>query len=369
MSRAVAASAVRGRCRSCKSTLINDDGEFVCSACGIVAEYHFPSLGPEPHDRPEGAGERPSDARASGETTPLLHDMGIATDISPARTDYAGKRLDPETALQMRRLRKSQKRIRTSAPKDRRLVVILANIRNICEAASLTDNVGKTASIEYRRMDKKVSLKGTSVIGMAAASVYLACKKHGVVRSIGELCRGVCASDADAAKKSKTAARCYRIMVMEMSSEAGKAAPTVPLSLYISKMINVSNGDVRIERLALQLAEINAGSEDLDGKMPHGVAAAYLYIAAILLGQPMAQREISETSHVGEVTIRSRCREVLERRRIKVVLEPAAGGGRKGGGRKGRPGGGGRKGRPGGGGSSPPSIQSLLFGFDPAEAP
>ena len=363
MTRAASATAAQGRCRACKSALVSDSGEVVCSRCGIVVDYQLSSLGPDVHGSAGGgsgsglgAGEKPAVPRASGVTTVLHHDMGITTDISPTPTDYAGRRLAPETASQMTRLRKSHKHMRTATSKDRRLADVLASIRGICDAASLTDSVGRTAAIEYRRMAKRVNLKGTSVVGMAAASVYTACKKHGAVRTIEELCRGVCSSDDEAAKKSRLAGRCYRNMAMEMNSEAGKSAPAVPVSLYISKAVNVSGVDVRVVRLALQLAEMGAGSEDFSGKMPHGVAAAYLYIAAILLGQPMAQRDIAGASGVAEVTIRSRCREVIEGRQVRAVLEPAPGG--DGRGRdKGR-----GKGR-GRGRSGPPSAQSRLFGF------
>lgn len=343
MTRAATASAVRGRCRACRSPLISDSGEVVCSRCGIVAEYPLPSYAPDAH---KSSGGKPAGPKSSGRMGIVRHDMGIATDISATATDYSGRRLAPETTSQMNRLRKSNKHIRTYTSKDRRLPEVLAAIKAICDAASLTDSVCKTAAIEYSRMAKRVNVKGTSVVGMAAASVYMACKKHGAVRSIGELCSGVCSSDAEAAKKSRLASRCYRNMVIEMNGEAGKSAPRVPVSLYISKTVNVSGADVRIERLALQLAETSPGSEDLSGKMPHGVAAAYLYIAAILLGLPMAQRDIAEASGVGEVTIRSRCREVLAGRHIRAVLEPAPG----------------KVGGQGGGG--PQSAQSLLFGFD-----
>jgi len=44
-----------------------------------------------------------------------------------------------------------------------------------------------------------------------------------------------------------------------------------------------------------------------DGKAPNGIAAAYLYIASILLGQGVLQRDVSTVSGVTEVTIRNRC--------------------------------------------------------------
>ena len=48
----------------------------------------------------------------------------------------------------------------------------------------------------------------------------------------------------------------------------------------------------------------------------------YLYIASILLGQSVLQRDISSVSGVTEVTIRNRCKEILSGFKLKVTLRP-----------------------------------------------
>ena len=353
MTRTAATLATRHRCGACRSQLVYDraNGETVCPKCGIVApceSVHASEPRGAAAAAAAAAGEAAPGIGAAGESTLARHDRGIATSISPASQDYAGRKIPPESASQMRRLRISQKRIRASAAGDRRLAEVLMAVRDMCDAASLTPIVRETAAMSYRRLAKKVDLKGTSLAGMAAASVYMACKRHGIVRSIEEICSGICASEDEARKKARLAFKCYRHMVMEMSGESGDSPPSVPIAMYISKMVNMARADVRIERVALQLDEITSGSESFDGKTPHGIAAACLYIAAILLGQPMAQRDISETSQVADVTIRTRCREILERRQIRLVLEPA------------------RRADAGAesGAAEAEAKQSLLFGFD-----
>ena len=59
------------------------------------------------------------------------------------------------------------------------------------------------------------------------------------------------------------------------------------------------------------------------GKAPNGIAAAYLYIATNLLGHRMVQREISDTAQITEVTIRSRCKEMLEHYKLQITLKAA----------------------------------------------
>jgi len=60
-----------------------------------------------------------------------------------------------------------------------------------------------------------------------------------------------------------------------------------------------------------------------DGKAPNGIAAAYLYIASILLGQGVLQRDVSTVSGVTEVTIRNRCKEILSIYKISINLRPS----------------------------------------------
>ncbi len=308
---------------------------------------------------PRSAGDVRPGQRASGKTTLLRHDMGIATDIAPVESDCNGNKISHETSAHMRSMRKLQKRMRASTPKDRRLAEMLRTIENMCEAASLVDSVRETAAMTYRAAARKIDVKGRSTIGMAAASIHIACKKHGIVKGLAELCAGVCASDEEAARKSKLATRCYRDMVIEANGMQGEQAPFVPISKYISKTANMACVDARIERLALRLAEAAPGGPALSGKTPQGVAAAYLYIASTLLACPMAQHDISAAAGIGDVTIRTRCRDILAQHRIRITARPA----RQGGGAAARgtaPGGAAAEsGGPGGGAAGPGAADEL----------
>ena len=84
----------------------------------------------------------------------------------------------------------------------------------------------------------------------------------------------------------------------------------------------MTDTDTRIERLSLEIAEKTKDRNIADGKAPNGIAAAYLYIASILLGQSVLQRDISSVSGVTEVTIRNRCKEILSGFKLKVTLRP-----------------------------------------------
>ena len=317
------------QCAACRTNLVSDHirEELVCPKCGIVASEQHGSREMERGRPPRSAGDVRTGQRASGKTTLLRHDMGVSTDIAPVESDYSGNKISHEASAHMRGIRKLQKRMRASTPKDRRLAEMLRTIENMCEAASLVDSVRETAAMTYRAAAKRIDVKGRSTIGMAAASIHIACKKHGIVKGLAELCAGVCASDEEAARKSRLATRCYRDMVIETNGMQGEQAPFVPISKYISRTANMACVDARIERLALQLAEAAPGGAALSGKTPQGVAAAYLYIASTLLAYPMAQHDISAAAGIGDVTIRTRCRDILAQHRIRIVAKPVRQGG------------------------------------------
>ena len=109
------------------------------------------------------------------------------------------------------------------------------------------------------------------------------------------------------------------MLVMELGTVT---TPVVTMDKYISKIANMTNTDTRVERLSLEIADKTKDRNLADGKAPNGIAAAYLYIASILLGQSVLQRDISSVSGVTEVTIRNRCKEILTNFKLNISLIP-----------------------------------------------
>jgi transcription initiation factor TFIIB len=305
-------------CPECKSTLVDDiqNGEIICSGCGVVVADQIADFGPETIS--SNLEDKMKLARATGQTTYSQHDLGITTEISISAKDYSGKTINHEVANQMHNLRKWQQRIRVSSPRERRLANVLAKMGETCDGLSLSKNVLETASMIYRNLDGHVDVKGKSVVSITAATIYMACKQCAVVRSLEEICRGICPSK-DVKSKTKLAARYYRTMVMEMGQVV---APVVTMDKYISKIANMTQTEVRVERLALEIAEKTKDSNISDGKAPNGIAAAYLYVASVLLGQNVLQRDVSSVAGVTEVTIRNRCKEILTCYKLKITLRP-----------------------------------------------
>jgi transcription initiation factor TFIIB len=285
--------------------------------CGIVVMEQMADYGPE--SKSSSIEERTKITRASGQTTFSQHDLGIATEISISTKDFSGKTINYQVANQMHNLRKWQQRVRVSSPRERRLANVLTVIGGTCQSLTLSSNVLETASMIYRNLDSHMEVKGKSVACIASAVIYMACKQCDVVRSLEEICSGT-GSNKDLKMKTKLAAKYYRMLVMELGSVT---APVITMDKYISKISNMTNTDVRVERLALEIAEKTDDSSVADGKAPNGIAAAYLYIASILLGQNVLQRDVSSIAGVTEVTIRNRCKEILSCYKLNLTLRPS----------------------------------------------
>ncbi len=303
-------------CPECQSSLVDDvqNGEIICSGCGVVVADQMVDHGPETIS--SNLEDRMKLARATGQTTYSQHDLGITTEISISTKDFSGKTINREVANQMNNLRKWQQRVRVSSPRERRLANVLSKMGETCDGLNLSRNVLETASMIYRNLDGHVDVKGKSVASITAATIYMACKQCDVVRSLEEICRGICAPK-DVKSKTKLAAKYYRTMVMEMGQ---LNAPVVTMDKYISKIANMTQTEVRVERLALEIAEKTKDNSIADGKAPNGIAAAYLYVASVLLGQNVLQRDVSSIAGVTEVTIRNRCKEILTCYKLKITL-------------------------------------------------
>src|SRR5215212_3055337 len=343
------------QCPECQSGLIQDysKGEYVCQKCGYVVMEQIDDYGPESHAT--DFDEKMKTIRASGSTSLPIYDYGLRTEIGFTSKDYSGKSIDHQMAEQMNNMRRWHSRIRVASTKERRLSNVLSKINETCSVMSLPKTLVETAAMLYRNYENKSEAKGKSIACIAAATIYLACKRFSVVRSLEEIVKSAGITKQHA-YSIKLAAKYYRIMVMEMgvfteeqsyttnsssisSSSTGSSfkstfsSPSViqpkpiPVTLaidqYISKLANTAKIDTKVERLAIDIAHKTKDSLLGDGKAPNGLAAAYIYLAAVLLGFNLLQMDISSLAGITEVTIRNRCKDILTNFKLVVNVKPS----------------------------------------------
>jgi transcription initiation factor TFIIB len=238
-------------------------------------------------------------------------------------------------AEQMNSIRKWHIRSRIVSPQERRLSNVLTKINETCAAMSLPKLLVETAAMLYRNYENMQEAKGKSIACMAAATIYLACKKCRVVRSLDEIVEATGITEQDRSSV-KLASKYYRMMVMEMSAfseetpgpqqetQQQQAPVAMAVDHYISKLSNMAKIDTKVERLAIDIAHKTDDHMLADGKAPNGLAAAYIYVSSILLGINILQRDVSSLSGVTEVTIRNRCKDMLTGFKLTVTVRPQA---------------------------------------------
>jgi len=322
-------------CSECGANLIQDHskGEYICERCGCVVMDQVDDYGRE--SNATDFEEKSKNTRASGSTSFALHDYGLRTEIAYGSKDYAGKSIDYQMAETMNSIRKWHIRSRIVSPQERRLSNVLTKINETCGVLSLPKLLIETSAVLYRNFESSCEAKGKSIACMAAATIYLECKKCSVVRSLEEIVEATGLTDQDRSS-AKLASKYYRMMVMEMgvfTEQAPAPAANAPqpaqvqsiaraIDHYISKLTNMAKIDTKVERLAIDIAHKTDDHMLADGKAPNGLAAAYIYIASMLLGVNILQRDVSSLSGVTEVTIRNRCKDILTGFKMTVTVRP-----------------------------------------------
>jgi transcription initiation factor TFIIB len=297
-------------CPECGSDRLVRDyevGEIVCMNCGVVVATKLADRGPE--WRAFDDEQRSKRTRVGAPMTYTIHDKGLSTMIDWHDRDIYGKRLSPGQKAQVYRLRKWQRRIRVSDATERNIAFALSEISKISNSLSLPKNIVETASVIYRKAVKERLIRGRSIQGVTAASIYVACRKCGLPRTLEEI-----AQSSNLNKKE--VGRSYRFLIKELNY----FIPPLKPSQCITKFSNQLTMPGKVEEIAHKILSTAKDLKLTSGRGPTGIAAAASYIASVLTGERKTQREIAEIAQVTEVTIRNRYKELVERLAFEIKL-------------------------------------------------
>lgn len=298
-------------CPECKSEQITRDyehGDLVCGNCGIVIDESYIDQGPEWRSFDFDQNARRS--RSGSPMTLRIHDKGLSTDISWSNRDSNGKSLSTKNRSQFYRLRRWQKRIRVSNQLDRNLSQALQELERMGSNLGLADDVRETAAAIYRRAVKQNMIRGRSIEGVAAASVYAATRVRHTPRTLGDLA-------AVTRVKKKEIGRIYRIMMRYLQLGIMPSRPEEYVSAFCSRL----KVTAETKALAMKILKKADQAGIVSGKGPTGEAAAAIYVACIFRHEKRTQRDIATVAGITEVTIRNRYKELGER--IDLTAERA----------------------------------------------
>lgn len=230
-----------------------------------------------------------------------IADKGLPTDIGWRNRDSHGNSIPERNLAQIYRLRKWNKKLRISRTGERNLARALTELERKSSILGIPRTIREEASFIYRKAARKNIVRGRSIEGMVAASIYAACRIQNVPRTLDEI--------AEASKiTKKKIGRYYRFLARELNI---KLRPTSP-SDYIPRFASKLGLSCEVEAKAIEIVQESREKELIIGREPTGIAATALYIASILFGEKRTQKNVAEISGVTEVTIRNRYKEFCE---------------------------------------------------------
>ena len=264
----------------------------MCNTCGLV--LFEDSLDPTPEWRAFTSEEHRARARAGAPTSLRHFNIGLSTTFRPHH-DYVGNLLPSQARQKMLRLQRWQTRAQTQSSRDRNLVQAMSELSRLTDRLNIPSNVAENAAFIYRKVLHRKLIQGRSIHAITAASLYLACRLTKLPRKLTMF--------ANASSRTiKEISRCYRLIHRTLNIEI----PIDDPEIYLPKIASNVGLPQRVQNTAIQLIHTAQQRHAVVGKSPIGIAAAALYIAALLEDTPVTQKAVAEAADVTEVTIRNR---------------------------------------------------------------
>ena len=293
------------RCPECSSIhLTYDDqkGEIICNECGLLIEEKMVDTG---HDVGGQFDKNEKKGRGGAPLSIQKFDSGLTTNVGEISDIY---KLEPGQTRKFLRLKKWQERVSTSIERNLRLA--MAELRRVASFLNLPTVVREESSRVYRFVLQRGLVRGRSMESVIAACIYAACRSYNIPRTLDEI-----ATASDVPRKE--IGRTYRFIIRKLKI---KVKPSSPKD-YISRFSSILHLSPKAQNHALKILKKADISELTSGRGPAGIAAASLYVAALMNDEKKTQREVADVAGITEVTIRNRYKELIERLGIEDKLK------------------------------------------------
>ena len=294
-------------CPECGSGKIKYDhirGESVCEHCGAVINESMIDLTQEWRAFDED--QRSRRVRTGAVLTPTKHDQGLTTEIGKGRGELF--KVASKKRAQYYRLTKWHKRLIKS--KDRNLSFAFSELQRLVSYLHLSKAVHEKVAKLYQQAVEKGLVRGRSTESIIAALLYTTCREEGAPRTLDEISNASGINKKDIGKTYRYIARKLSIRILPAKSKD-----------YVPRFGSLLNLSEKVQVRAVEILNEASKYDVTSGKGPIGVAAAALYISAVLAGEKKTQREVADIIGVTEVTIRNRYKEIVDALDIRDEVE------------------------------------------------
>ncbi len=273
-------------CPECGARIISEEAEEVCSSCGLITGIDRLDRGPEWRG---SLRERRRRRRTGAPLTRARHDRGLSTEIGYASGADGGG----GASAQLVRMKREHNRAQIRSKAERNRVYAYTEIRRICSALDLPMSVREEACVVFKRAQDAELLKGRSIEGFAAASVYAVCRISGIGRTRFEVIEVARADDGE-----------FGVAYDALNRDLGLPILPIDPREYLPRLATELEVPGSVEHTARRYAGQLMEEGLAAGRKPGGVAGACLYHAATELDIKVSQREVADVAEVSPVTLR-----------------------------------------------------------------
>ncbi len=290
-------------CGGIDLVLNKEKGEVICRDCGLVIEEQMIDFGQEWREFDSDQGDKRR--RTGAPLSYTKYDRGLGTDVGQKGDIF---KLTGKGRNKFFRLRKWQYRISTAI--ERNLKLALAELKRVASYLKLPKSVEEESARIYTLAVQRGLVRGRSMESVVAGALYAACRRHEIPRTLDELAE---ASGID----KKEIGRTYRFVTRELNI---RILPSNPVD-YVPRFASALKLTANTQSKAVEILEKAEEEELTSGRGPTGIAAASLYVAALLNNERRTQREVADIAGVTEVTIRNRYKELLNKLKLKDKIK------------------------------------------------
>lgn len=292
-------------CPDCKENPPNlieemSSGDMVCGSCGLVlgeriidarSEWRTFSNDDQGNDDPSRVGEGPN--------------LMIDGDQLQTSIAFDGKNAKNLAHLQNKVNQDKGSKVLMAAYRD---------IQGLTDSINAGTQVANAAKHIFKMVDDNKALKGKSQEAIIAGCIFIACRQTGVPRTFREIYSLTKVSKKEIGRVFKQ----LEAFLQKMGGEDAIAAASFFNTTYQAKgstsavelcaryCSNLQFRDpVSVENVARRLADKSTQVSDLAGRSPLSVAAACIYMASHIVGEPRTSKQISEVSGVSDGTVKT----------------------------------------------------------------
>lgn len=285
-------------CGSEKFSVDRQKGEVICRQCSYVVDQSSVDFGDD--TRAFSMQELQSKSRTGIAYDPRVSD-NLKTSVGTT-SDFS--KLSKKSRYQMKRLSKKQNWVSSSL--ETNLKIAMSNLQMLASYLKLTEAVEKEAAEVYRAALRKKLTQKRSIEHLLAGSVYIACRIHGMPKTLEEV------SDASGIDK-KTLAKTYKLIARELNI---LMTPINPIE-FVGRFCNELQLTEQTRTKAIELITEVQEKKLISGKSPITVAATSLYLAGLMNGEKRTQKRVAEIAGSTETTLRNTIKNFEESLKLK----------------------------------------------------